>query len=287
MAQRISRAKQRIKAAGATFELPPADERAERLRVVLQVLYLMFNEGYTTTSGPTCSAPTSPTRPIRLTRAVHRLLPDDGEVAGLLALMLLTDARRAARTGPDGELIPLAEQDRSRWDRDAIAEGVDLVTAHAGARPGSARTRCRPRSPRCTTRRATADDTDWPQILALYDVLDRVAPNPMVTLNQAVARADGRSGPRPGSSCWRRSTTTTASPDHHRLHAVRAHLLEMAGDTDGGAGRLPRGRPPHRQHARAALPRGTGGPAAGRDASDASVTAALIRSPSPRRREHA
>ena len=199
--------------------------------MVLQVLYLMFNEGYTTSVGPDLQRADLGDEAIRLTRAVHRLLPDDGEVAGLLALMLLTDARRAARTGPDGALIPLAEQDRSRWDHDAIAEGVDLVTRTL-ASAGSARTRCRRRSPRCTTRRATADDTDWLQILALYDVLGALAPNPMVTLNRAVARGDGARARGRARDCWSPLDDDDRMAGHHRLHAVRAHLLEMAGDTE-------------------------------------------------------
>ena len=172
MAQRISRAKQRIKAAGATFELPPADERDERLKVVLQVLYLMLNEGYTSTSGPDLQRADLSDEAVRLTRAVHRLLPDDGEVAGLLALMILTDARRDARTGPAGELIPLAEQDRSLWDRDAIAEGVDLITRTlATARLGPYQVQAAIAA--VHDEAATADETDWLQVLALYDVLGR------------------------------------------------------------------------------------------------------------------
>ena len=188
MAQRISRAKQRIKAAGATFEMPPADERDERLKVVLQVLYLMLNEGYTSTSGPDLQRADLSDEAVRLTRAVHRLLPDDGEVAGLLALMILTNARRDARTGPAGDLIPLADQDRSLWDHDAIAEGVDLVThTLATARLGPYQVQAAIAA--VHDEAATADETDWLQVLALYDVLASVAPNPMVTLNHAVARA--------------------------------------------------------------------------------------------------
>jgi RNA polymerase sigma factor (sigma-70 family) len=152
MAQRISRAKQSIKASGVPFQTPTAEERAARLGAVLHVLYLIFSEGYTATSGPELHRSDLSGEALRLTRMLHRLVPDDGEAAGLLALMLLTDARRAARTGPSGELIPLDLQDRARWDRGAIAEGVALVTATlSGAR--SARIRCRRRSQRCTTRR--------------------------------------------------------------------------------------------------------------------------------------
>jgi RNA polymerase sigma factor (sigma-70 family) len=229
MAQRISRAKQRIKAAGATFEPPPANERAERLKVVLQVLYLMFNEGYTSSSGSELQRTDLADEAVRLTRAVHRLLPDDGEVAGLLALMILTDARRAARTGPAGELIPLAEQDRKQWDHDAIAEGVELVThTLASARLGPYQLQAAIAA--VHDEAATADDTDWRQILALYDVLASLAPNPMVTLNRAVARAMVL-GPEAGLELLATLDDDERLADHHRLHSVRAHLREMAGDT--------------------------------------------------------
>ena len=171
MAQRISRAKQRIKATGAT-SAAPEDELAERLAAVLHVLYLIFNEGYTATSGPDLQRPDLTAEAIRLTRAVHRALPDDGEVAGLLALMLLTDARRAARTDPEGNLVPLAEQDRSRWDQAAIEEGVlitaTLATPSAGPVPAAGGHR------RGARRGRRRQDTDWPQVLALYDLMDRL-----------------------------------------------------------------------------------------------------------------
>jgi predicted RNA polymerase sigma factor len=231
MAQRISRAKQRIKATGAVFELPPADERAERLKVVLHVLYLMFNEGYTSSSGPDLQRTDLGDEAVRLTRAVHRLLPDDGEVAGLLALMILTDARRAARSGPGGELIPLAEQDRGLWDRDAIAEGVELVTRTlATARLGPYQVQAAIAA--VHDEAPTADDTDWLQILALYDVLAALAPNPMVTLNRAVARAMVL-GPEAGLELLATLDEDGRMADHHRLHSVRAHLQEMAGDIEG------------------------------------------------------
>jgi predicted RNA polymerase sigma factor len=230
MAQRISRAKQRVKAAGATFALPPPDERAERLKVVLHVLYLMFNEGYASSSGPDLQRTDLGDEAVRMTRAVHRLLPDDGEVAGLLALMILTDARRAARTGPAGDLIPLAEQDRSLWDRDAIGEGVELVTRTlASARLGPYQVQAAIAA--VHDEAPTADDTDWLQILALYDVLASLAPNPMVTLNQAVARAMVL-GPEAGLELLATLDDDERMADHHRLHSVRAHLREMAGDTE-------------------------------------------------------
>jgi RNA polymerase sigma factor (sigma-70 family) len=228
MAQRISRAKQRIRAAGASFRMPPAEERPERLRSVLHVLYLIFNEGYTATSGPELQRPDLTGEAIRLTRALHRLLPDEGEVAGLLALMLLTDARRAARTTPDGGLIPLAEQDRRAWDAEAIREGVALITATlsrgqvGGYQLQAAIAAVHDEAP-------SAAETDWPQILVLYELLERIGPNPMVTLNHAVALAMVK-GPRAGLGMLDTLDADGRLAGHHRLDAVRAHLLEMAGD---------------------------------------------------------
>jgi RNA polymerase sigma factor (sigma-70 family) len=230
MAQRISRAKQRIKADGASFQLPPEPEWAERLGVVLHVLYLIFNEGYTASSGPDLQRSELTGEAIRLTRAVHRLLPDDGEVAGLLALMLLTDARRPARTGPDGGLVPLAEQDRRRWNQDAIREGVALVSNALPTGPvgpyqlQAAIAAVHGEAP-------SADDTDWAQIVGLYDLLERVAPNPMVTLNHAVAVAMTR-GPQAGLDLLGGLEADGRMSGHHRVEAVRAHLLEMAGQVE-------------------------------------------------------
>jgi RNA polymerase sigma factor (sigma-70 family) len=228
MAQRISRAKQTIRSAGARFAMPPASERAERLRVVLQVLYLIFNEGYAAGSGPDLQRADLTTEAIRLARELHRLLPDDGEVAGLLALMLLTDARRPARTRPDGSLVPLAEQDRSRWDATAIAEGVALVTATLAVAPLGP---CQLQAAIAAVHdeAARASDTDWPQILVLYELLAQVAPSPVVTLNHAVAVAMVR-GPRAGLELLATLDGDDRLAGHHRLDAVRAHLLELAGD---------------------------------------------------------
>ncbi|MEJ2817682.1 DUF6596 domain-containing protein [Caulobacter sp. CCG-8] len=228
MAQRISRAKQSIRVSGVPFEAPDAAERAGRLRSVLHVLYLIFNEGYTASAGPDLQRADLAGEAIRLARLVRGLLPDDGEAAGLLALMLLTDARRAARTGADGELVPLAEQDRGLWDQAAIAEGVALV--EAGLSRGAigpyqlqaAIAAVHDEAPR-------AEDTDWPQILALYGLLERMADNPMVRLNHAVALAMTR-GPRVGLRQLVELETDKRLAGHHRLAAVRAHLLEMAGD---------------------------------------------------------
>ena len=228
MAQRISRAKQRIKAAGGGFQLPPEPERAERLRVVLHVLYLIFNEGYTASAGPALHRAELTGEAIRLTRLVHRLLPDDGEVAGLLALMLLTESRRQARTRPDGALVPLAEQDRGRWDLACIKEGVALISAALSRAPlGPYQLQAAIAAVHAEA--TSAEDTDWPQILALYELLERVAPNPMVTLNHAVAVAMVR-GPQAGLDLLSGLEGDGRLAGHHRLDAVRAHLLEMAGD---------------------------------------------------------
>jgi RNA polymerase sigma factor (sigma-70 family) len=228
MAQRISRAKQSIKASGIPFRMPPELERADRLRVVLHVLYLIFNEGYTATSGPDLQRAELTREAIRLARVVHALLPDDGEVAGLLALMLLTDARRPARSVPDGALIPLAEQDRRRWLADSIEEGIALVTRALGRSPvGPYQLQAAIAAVHAEAGRA--EDTDWPQILALYELLERISPNPMVTLNHAVAVAMVH-GPRAGLDLLATLDADDRMAGHHRLDAVRAHLLEMAGD---------------------------------------------------------
>ncbi|MCD6020627.1 MAG: putative subfamily polymerase sigma-24 subunit [Actinomycetia bacterium] len=230
MAQRISRAKQRIRDAGARFDLPPEQDRAERLRVVLQVLYLVFNEGYAATAGRGVTRADLTAEAIRLTRLLHRLMPADGEVAGLLALMLLTDARRAARADEDGSLVPLAEQRRELWNAALIAEGVSLVTGTLGSAPvgpyqlQAAIAAIHDEAP-------TAEATDWPQILALYEVLERVSPGPVVTLNRAVAVAMVH-GPRAGLALLGTIEADDRMTHTHRLDAVRGHLLELAGDAD-------------------------------------------------------
>ena len=227
--QRISRAKQRLK--GAQFTLPPPAELADRMVAVRHVLYLIFNEGYTASSGPALQRVQLSAEAIRLTRQLHAHRPDDGEVTGLLALMLLTDARRSARTDGDGALIPLAEQDRGRWDRAAIAEGIALITrALATAEPGPFQLQAAIAA--VHDEAATAVQTDWPQILVLYDLLHRVAPGPMVTLGRIVALSMV-DGPRAG---LRELDTAASDPvlaGHHRLHAVRAHLLDLTGDAAG------------------------------------------------------
>jgi RNA polymerase sigma factor (sigma-70 family) len=231
MAQRISRAKQSIKAAGTTFELPPEPERAERLRVVLQVLYLIFNEGYTASSGPRLQRGELTGEAIRLARAVHRMLPGEGEVAGLLALLLLTDARRAARARPDGTLVPLAEQDRGRWNQQQIREGVELITTTLAARVPLGPYQLQAAIAAIHDEAATAEETDWRQILALFELLERVAANPVVTLNHAVALGMVH-GPAAGLDLLAKLDGDDRMAGNHRLDAVRAHLLEMAGEHD-------------------------------------------------------
>lgn len=229
MAQRLSRAKQSIKSAGLRFDLPPEPERAERLRVVLHVLYLVFNEGYTTSSGPALHRADLTTEALRLARMLSQLMPDEGEVVGLLALMLLTDARRAARTTADGSLVPLAEQQRDLWNAAQVAEGIALVARTLGAVPigpyqvQAAIAAVHDEAPR-------ADETDWPQILALYQVLERVSPGPVVTLNRAVAVAMVH-GPRAGLALLGTLDGDERMAHTHRLEGVRGHLLELAGDT--------------------------------------------------------
>jgi RNA polymerase sigma factor (sigma-70 family) len=230
MAQRISRAKQRIRTSGVAFQMPGEQERAERLGAVLHVLYLIFNEGYASSIGPSLQRSDLANEAIRLTRAVHRLLPDDGEVAGLLALMLLTDARRLARTGPDGELIPLDKQDRGVWDRRAIDEGVALVSATL-SRGSIGAYQLQAAIAAVHDEAARAADTDWPQILALYGLLKRMSDNPMVALNHAIAAAMVH-GPSAGLKLLEPLDADGRIAGHYRLDAVRAHLLELAGDRD-------------------------------------------------------
>jgi RNA polymerase sigma factor (sigma-70 family) len=230
MAPRISRAKKSIKAAGSRFAMPPEEERADRLRVVLQVLYLIFNEGYTASSGPDLQRVELTTEAIRLTRLLHQLLPDDDEVAGLLALMLLTDARRAARSRPDGSLVPIDEQDRGLWHREPIEEGSALILRTLSHGPvGSYQLQAAIAAVHAEAPRA--EDTDWPQILALYQLLERIAPNPMVTLNRAIAVAQVE-GPQAGLDLLATLADDSRMTDNHRLDAVRAHLLERAGDLE-------------------------------------------------------
>ena len=230
MAQRISRAKGSIKASKVPFGMPNDTDRAARLAAVLQVLYLIFNEGYTSTAGPALHRPDLSNEAIRLTRMVHAMLPDDAEVAGLLALMLLTDARRAARTGPLGELVPLDEQDRSRWDRTLIDEGVALLSRTL-PRGQVGPYQLQAAIAAVHDEAARVEDTDWPQILALYDVLRGIASNPMVELSYAIAAAMVN-GPAAGLALLDALDGDARIAGHYRLDAVRAHLLERAGDRE-------------------------------------------------------
>ncbi|MEA2178220.1 MAG: hypothetical protein QOG77_1517 [Solirubrobacteraceae bacterium] len=226
MAQRISRAKATLR--GRSFDPPPPEELAERMRVAEHVLYLIFNEGYTASSGASLQRGDLADEAIRLCRLLCRLAPDDDEVAGVLALMLLTDARRAARTGPDGSLIPLAEQDRSLWDEGAIAEGVAVVS-RVLTRGALGPYQLQAAIAAVHAEARSADVTDWPQILGLYGLLERIAPGPTVALNRAVA-VGMVLGPRAGLEALR-----AVDVDSHRVPAVRAHLLEMAGDATARA----------------------------------------------------
>jgi RNA polymerase sigma factor (sigma-70 family) len=228
MAQRISRAKQTIRNSGARFDLPPEAEREDRLRVVLHVLYLLFNEGYTTSAGPALHRTDLTSEAIRLARLLRRLLPRQGEIAGLLALMLLTDARRAARTTPDGALVPLADQDRALWDRTQIEEGLGIITDTLG-RAAIGPYQLQAAIAAIHDEAPSADETDWPQILALYDVLEQVSPGPVVTLNRAVAVAMV-DGPGAGLAVLGTLDADDRMAHTHRLEAVRGHLLELAGE---------------------------------------------------------
>jgi RNA polymerase sigma factor (sigma-70 family) len=228
MAQRISRAKQTIKASGVPFSMPGPTERAERLTAVLHVLYLIFNEGYTSSFGTRLQRTELSSEAIRLGRALHALLPDQSEVAGLLALMLLTDARRPARTGTDGELIPLDKQDRTLWNPSAIAEGVALISATL-SKGAIGPYQLQAAIAAVHDEAKTSADTDWPQILALYGLLKRMSDNPMVALNHAIA-AGMVHGPRAGLELLKALDTDERLAGHYRIDAVRAHLLERAGD---------------------------------------------------------
>jgi RNA polymerase sigma factor (sigma-70 family) len=228
MTRRITRAKQQIKDSGVPFRLPVQEERAERLAVVLHVLYLIFTEGYAATSGPRLHRVELSAEAIRLTRMVHTVLPDDAEVAGLLALMLLTDARRAARTTATGELVPLADQDRALWNAAYIAEGVALIT-QALPRGATGPYQLQAGIAAIHDEAPSAEETDWPQIKALYELLLHISDNPMVALNHAVAVAMA-DGPAAGLKRVETLATDKQLAEDHRLYAVRAHLLEMTGE---------------------------------------------------------
>ncbi|MGC5012914.1 RNA polymerase sigma factor [Streptosporangium sp. DT93] len=228
VAQRISRAKQRVRASGARFELPGAADRAARVRSVTEVLYLIFTEGSTASSGPTVDRAELSAEAIRLTRRLHAQVPDDGEIAGLLALMLLTEARGAARTTPSGDLVPLSEQDRGRWDTAAIAEGTALITHTLRTAPiGPYQLQAAIAAVHDEAGRP--EDTDWGQILVLYDLLDRLAPGPMVTLNRVVALGMAR-GPAVALEELQAARAEAAVAGHYRFDAVHGYLLDLAGE---------------------------------------------------------
>jgi predicted RNA polymerase sigma factor len=228
MAQRISRAKQRIRETGSHLDFPPEAERADRLRVVLHVLYLVFNEGYTASAGETLHRADLTAEAIRLTRLLQQLLPDESEVAGMLALMLLTDARREARTTENGSIVPLGEQRRDLWDRPQIDEGLALIARTLGT--GSVGPyQLQAAIAAVHDEAPSAEETDWAQILALYDVLEQVSPGPVVTLNRAVAVAMVH-GPRAGLALLGTLDSDERMTHTHRVEAVRGHLLEMAGE---------------------------------------------------------
>jgi RNA polymerase sigma factor (sigma-70 family) len=230
MAQRISRAKASIKASKVPFSMPGDEERAQRLGAVLQVLYLIFNEGYSSSVGPDLQRPDLSNEAVRLARATHRLLPNDGEIAGLLALMLLTDARRAARTGSGGELIPLDEQDRSRWNQSMITEGVALLSA-AFSKGAVGVYQVQAAIAAVHDQAARVEDTDWPQVLALYELLARMTDNPMATLSRAIAAAMVH-GVDTGLRMIDALDDDARIAGHYRLDAVRGHLYEKAGDIE-------------------------------------------------------
>ena len=262
MARRINRAKVQIRSSGVPFRMPSEAERGPRLAVVLRVLYLLFNEGYAATSGPELHRAELSGEAIRLARLLHRLLPESGEVTGLLALMLLTDARRPARTSADGELVPMAAQDRSLWDAAAIAEGVALVTA-ALPRGPTGPYQLQAAIAAVHDEAPSAAKTDWPQIVALYELLMRVDAGPVVALNHAVAVAMAR-GPEAGLALVEELAADPRIADDHRVFAVRGHLLELTGEharaaaayraAAARAGSLPQQRYLNRRASRLAAP---------------------------------
>jgi predicted RNA polymerase sigma factor len=208
--------------------MPSAEEWRGRLRSVLHVLYLIFNEGYLTSTGAQLARSELSGEAIRLARIAHKALPEDPEVAGLLALMLLTEARRPARSTATGELVPLAEQDRTMWERELIVEG-DAMIVSAFRRGAIGEYQLQAAIAATHDRAARPEDTDWREILALYGLLERIAPSPIVTLNRAIAVAMA-DGPEAGLALLAELDGVLSA--HHRLHAARAHMLEMAGDTD-------------------------------------------------------
>ena len=243
MAQRISRAKRTLRESGATFELPATDELGDRVQRALAVVYLLYNEGYAASTGPDLTRTDRSAEAIRLGRLVHRLLPDDPEATALLALMLLLDARRPARVTASGDLVTLAEQDRSRWDHALVAEGTALLDSTIGAGRGPGEYQLQAAIAAVHDRAATAAETDWPQVLALYGLLERVAPGPFVTLARAVALAEAEG---PDAAVPVLDSLDAALGDHQRLHAVRGHVAELRGDRAAARGTTSLPRPGRR-----------------------------------------
>lgn len=228
MARRITRAKEAIHAAGASFPEPEPPQRAVRLASALHVLYLLFNEGYAASSGERLIRPDLAAEAIRLTRMAHRAAPQAPEAAGLLALMLLAEARGAARLDDGGDIVTIDQQDRSRWDRSLIAEGVALAEQALASGPVGPYQLLAAISA-LHSEAATVEETDWPQILALYELLDRVAPNPMASLGRAVALAEVR-GPDAALALLAELAKDPRLAEHHRFLATRAHVLTRLGE---------------------------------------------------------
>lgn len=231
MGQRISRAKQQIKSAGGRFVLPSAEDRENRLITVLQVLYLIFNEGYAATAGEQLHRVDLTTEAIRLTRLLHRLLPDEPEIAGLLSLMLLNDARRPARTTEAGDLVTMEHQQRDLWNKALTAEGIALITA-AMHRRQVGPYQLQAAIAALHNGAPNYAETDWPQIAALYAWLEQLTPTPPVRLSRAVAVAMAH-GPRRGIALL--DSLADDPLIRQRERAVRAHLLELDGDTQQAA----------------------------------------------------
>ncbi len=227
MAQRISRAKQSVQNSGVGFEMPEIKEQAERLGAVLHTLYLIFNEGYAASSGDSLQRIDLSNEAIRLTRALHHIMPEDPEITGLLALMLLTDARRDARVGAAGEIIPLDEQDRSRWNKKLIEEGVAMIS-DALTRGAVGPYQLQAAIAAIHDEASSTEATDWPQILAFYGLLEKITKNPTVTLNRAVALAMVE-GPTAGLKLLKSIENDERVSAGHRLDAIRGHFYEMAG----------------------------------------------------------
>ncbi|HYN67334.1 MAG TPA: DUF6596 domain-containing protein [Ornithinibacter sp.] len=227
MAQRISRAKRTLRDTAEPFALPPEDRLGTRVQRALAVIYLLFNEGYAASTGAALTRADRSAEAIRLGRLAHRLLPGEREATALLALMLLLEARRPARVTPSGDLVPLAEQDRRLWDRRLVTEGTTLLDSTLGGEGGPGPYQVQAAIAAVHDRAPTAADTDWPQVLALYGLLEQVAPSPFVTLARAVAMAEAE-GPEAAGPLLDRLAGVLG--DHQRRQAVRGHVAQLRGD---------------------------------------------------------